>query len=355
MPCAYSKHKAGEQGSDNLVSLGNVGELCRPCRVLIRKVLTTQNDAIVDSNIQGYLEDYIRMYVVLSSETIFQDKIARFGNAIAADRRGRRRGLSYHLKRFETRCHFPDIEVIPTGVLSFDEFYDMIARGVMWKDVGAGLNHGLYAHRLQWHVLLAVITSDFTVARAAGWDHGGYDLFVSMGEQGRQFNIWGKMFDNSGTNCFRAPEYVEGNISVPTVSRRIDDKYAKYHAAFKNIEKYAFDKARIRATDDAGKIDMDLLKSANFEITDAVWATYYFGRRNIRAALPEDRTEYRGFSEAYLRRARDQPWANDRSKRFAPRNITIEHKTVRLQSQIMPSAEQIRALRRASAATLNTA
>mgnify|MGYP000940118201 CR=1 FL=1 len=158
MPCAFSGHDASAADSHLLATLGNVGELCKHCRVTIRNVLTRKDNVAVDSNIGGYLDDYIRMYVVLSSHALFLQRIAEFGQRIAADAAGQERGLSYHLKRFETRCHFPDVEVIPTGVLSADEFYDMIARGVMWKDVGAGLDHGLYAHRLQWHVLLATIT-----------------------------------------------------------------------------------------------------------------------------------------------------------------------------------------------------
>ena len=65
----------------------------------------------------------------------------------------------------------------------------------------------------------------FTVARAPGWDHGGYDLFVSLGVQGRAFNVWGKMLDNSNNPCFRAPEYVERHIDDALIRSRADTVY----------------------------------------------------------------------------------------------------------------------------------
>ena len=98
---------------------------------------------------------------------------------------------------------------------------------------------------------------------------------------------------------------------------------------------------------------MAKLKRLNFEITDAVWATYYFGRRDIRAALPRDRKDFRKFSAAHLDGARRKPVADDASDRFARDRTMVENKTVRLQSQAMPTPAQVNALRLASAATLN--
>lgn len=340
--------------STEVVRIANVGDLCVNCHEQIRAILTKRNNVPENTDIQGYLPDYIKIYALLSSDTICQDKITEFGQRIS-EHAGKQRGLSFHLKRFETLCHFPDIEVIPTGVLSPDEFYDMVARGVMWKDVGAGLTHGLYAHRLQWHIVLAVITNGFTIAKADGWDHGGYDLFVSMGVEGRAFNIWGKTFDASDSAAgFLSPQDVERKVhGISAVSSRIDNKYKKYHEAFKNITNYAYDQAKIRVGPE-NVMKRDIITPVWNEITDAIWATYYFGRRNIKAALPEDRTEYKNYSKAQTGIIGfKKPRADDRSKRFSPRNVTVENKTVRLQDQIMPSAAVINGLRAASGAALN--
>lgn len=343
--------------------MANVGALCATCRRKITDQLQKNDQKNIEqaNTLGGYLEDYIKMFMILSSDSIVKAKIGILGEHIASW--GEKRGLSFHLKHFETRCRFPDVEVIPTGVLSADEFYAMIARGVMWKDVGAGLGHGLYAHRLQWHAVLAVITEGFTVAKAPGWGHGGYDLFVSLGlGEAKRFNIWGKVFDASQTNCFRAPEYVEPNLKgIKAVSSLIDSKYDKYHAAFKQIQNYAFDEAMRREKKPDGKFDRSRVQQVYFDITDAVWATYYFARRNIGAAIPADSTDY----YAWVRSQRSWPMiplvsylpkADDASKRFREDTIVMEHnnKILRLNSQVMPTSEEVAARRAKSGTKLKT-
>lgn len=115
--------------------MANLSELCPTCHAAIGKHLTNCEDTE-----WHHLAGHIKLFMLLGSDDKVQRSIDRFGNAIAQDKVDR--GLSLHLKRYETICWFPDVEVIPTGVLLSDEFYDMIARGVLWKDVGATLNHG---------------------------------------------------------------------------------------------------------------------------------------------------------------------------------------------------------------------
>lgn len=375
MACAYSKHVPNQAPALNALSqIANVGELCAGCRASIVADLTRlpgiNNHAQTDFG--GFLEDYIKIYVILSSPTIPAAKATMFGNSMIDG--ARKRGLSYHLKRYETRCRFPDRELIPTGVLGANEFYDMIARGVMWKDVGAGLGHGLYAHRLQWHVVLAVVTNDFANAKTPGWDHGGYDLFVSMGFEGRALNIWGKLFDASTTNCFRAPEFVEPNIGSKNIKDRIENKYQKYHQIFNTMRAYVGDVAGARANALVNSPANQALKAKgypgqagyeaarpgylglgaaqkaiDFELTNALWGCYYFARRGINAAIPADaasRSEYSRFAGVH------EIKPTDRSDKFAADRVAIENNTIRLNSQIMPTSIEVTALREASGVSL---
>ena len=354
MKCS-SKNCRGEK---NVVAdMANVGTLCEDCRTEIEKALKRQGVTTGTTDFAGFLDDYIKLYMILSSDQICLAKAQKFGEYITHCTE--KRGLSYHLKKYETICQFPDVEVIPTGVLSSTEFYDMIARGVMWKDVGAGLTHGLYAHRLQWHFVLAVITSDFTVAKTAGWDHGGYDLFVSLGEgDARTYNLWGKIFDASGSYCFRAPEEVEPKLKdIKPIAMLIDKKYEKYAKEFKAIQTYAQGEAMQRVQ--KGLLQMKDANRVSFDLTDATWGAYFFARRGITDAVPKDLTDY----WAYLKSKGQwmlNPWSNylpapdDPSKRFRKDAIVLEHgnKILRVAAQKMPTMVEVTGLRGESGANL---
>lgn len=338
--------------------MANLGELCPTCHAAIGKHLTNGEDTE-----WHHLVDYIKLFMLLGSDDKIQRSIGRFGNAIAQDKDDR--GLSFHLKRYETICWFPDVEVIPTGVLSPDEFYDMIARGVLWKDIGATLNHGLYAHRLQWHAVLSSITDDFTIARGAGWNHTGYELFVHLGSGfSRRHNLWGKIFDASGFNCFRSPEHVEPSLkNVAKVNQLIETKYAKHQKVFKAIPAHAQEEGgrtfREKRAEGVGpKAALALANKRTFDLTDALWGSYYFGRRGILDAVPQDDRQFQKWRRSQPKDIRHEAkQRDDRSKRFAPGKAVLEHngKILRLNSQIMPSADEVRARQYASRERLNTA
>ncbi len=75
--------------------------------------------------------------------------------------------LSKELRFYETQCWFGEQPKIFAGLLSSAEFLHAMANGYMVKDPGPGPQHGEFSHRLQWHVLMRVMTADFTVARTA--------------------------------------------------------------------------------------------------------------------------------------------------------------------------------------------
>ena len=347
MPCS-TQFKCTDDSVPQQVA--NVGTLCGECRTEIEKALRRLGTGQDPTNFGGYLEDYVKMFMVLESKLIFGEKIEKFAKACKPGLFEKSHGLSHYLKRFETRCHFPDVEVVPTGVLSTDEFYDMIARGVMWKDVGAGLNHGLYSHRLQWHVVMAVVTADFTTPKANGWDHGAYDLFVSLGSgDAKRLNIWGKVFDASATKNFRAPESVEPRLTNKFVRGLIDDKYGKYQKIFDQILRYAGDAAAKKAFDPSTPKPFNANRF-QFDITDRMWATYYFTQRNILPASAENIAEFEQTFGV-------TPKPKDKSKRYTDKTIVFEHggKILRLNNQTMPLAADVAVRRTACATTWHNA
>ena len=334
------------------VQQANIGTLCGECRQYIRSELWRGGVANEATDFGGFLNDYVLLYLLLQSNTILPEKIVKLGKACVPDYKGKRRGLSHYLKHFESLCHFPDVEVVPTGVLSPQEFYDMISRGVMWKDVGAGIKHGLYSHRLQWHAVLAVVTNDFVTARAPGWNHGAYDLFVSQGSlEARRLNVWGKVFDASNTNCFRDPNFVEANCGSKDVRALIDTKYSKYLDMWKRIDEHAGREAiaahKAAKADGEGGVEANALANQRyFDLSDQLWATYYFTQRNI---IPVSLADQREFKHVFG----VKPKPKDKSKRFTPHSAIVENKILRLQSQHMPTANEVQQRRANSGVDLD--
>jgi hypothetical protein len=109
------------------------------------------------------------------------------------------------LTHFEKKCWFYEDVLLPMGVLNSPEFYHYIRCGYVLKDYGAGVKHGEFTHRLQWHVIMAVATESFTRPIARGWDHSPFDLYTSLGKQ-QNWGIWTRLLDKPGDGTFTHPD-----------------------------------------------------------------------------------------------------------------------------------------------------
>jgi hypothetical protein len=107
---------------------------------------------------------------------------------------------------------------MPTGILSTDQFLDLIAHGSVLKDVGAGAPHGRLTHRLQWHALMSAMTAKFTVPIESPWKSSPLSLYCSLGSAGMvngPKSVWGTVFDIGGSSPsanFRAPDRLHAAI-----------------------------------------------------------------------------------------------------------------------------------------------
>jgi hypothetical protein len=106
--------------------------------------------------------------------------------------------LSSILSHFEKMCGFPEDVLLPMGILTSEIFYSYIRRGYILKDYGAGVKHGEFTHRLQWHVIMRVITNNFSKARSGSWDHSPFELYTSFGQK-PNLRLWGFLFDKPGS------------------------------------------------------------------------------------------------------------------------------------------------------------
>ncbi|MEZ2347712.1 LirA/MavJ family T4SS effector [Terriglobus sp. RCC_193] len=298
-----------------------------------------------NGDMHGYKNDYIRMLTILSSEALTSQKFKKLNALIAG--MSAEKGLSYTLKYFESLCWFPQTDVIPIGILPANEFYAMIERGMMWKDVGAGLNHGIYAHRLQWHVLMAWVTNDFTLARASGWDHGAYDLFCSMGEnEAKDLNLWGRLFDASGTPNCTSPNEVE--YAAKKGGELLKGKLVEKAAPFRDTFIKILNAAHKSIPKDTPVDQKNSVFNSNIE---RLWEPYYLHMRGIQTMQDVDLNAWQeevGETVNILNYLA--------SNRWAPGEIVMEHngRIMRRLSQPEPDPQEVKLRRWQSSDTLDT-
>jgi hypothetical protein len=114
--------------------------------------------------------------------------------------------LSRVLANYECYCFFRSNHVIFAGALSGGDFNFCLKQGLMPKDPGAGALHGDFSHRLQWHIVMRVITNNFHAPFTGNWQHSPFQLFCSLGAQpANQRRIWGAVFDAQGRPGFSDP------------------------------------------------------------------------------------------------------------------------------------------------------
>jgi len=158
----------------------------------------------------AYRSDYAKIYSVMMDKPLVRSCLEKLDKAIASKAQGASPETNWLrfssiLSYFEKKCWFPEDILLPLGVLDAEVFYSYIRRGYVLKDYGAGVKHGEFTHRLQWHALMRVITDDFTRPIRPGWDHSPLELYVSLGMK-QNHGIWGKLFDQRGDGFLDHPD-----------------------------------------------------------------------------------------------------------------------------------------------------
>jgi hypothetical protein len=157
-----------------------------------------------------FVDDYARIYSVMLDRPGISNKLKALANSISADANSATGEtnwlrLSSILTYYEKKCWFPEDVLLPMGVLSSDVFYHYIRCGCVLKDYRAGVKHGEFTHRLQWHAIMAVATMDFTRPIAPNWGHSPFELYVSLGKP-ENMGIWTLLLDNRGEGPLTHPD-----------------------------------------------------------------------------------------------------------------------------------------------------
>jgi hypothetical protein len=181
------------------------------------------------------LEDYLKLYALMMDKAKCLALMSELNNEMVSGaaagselsagdarfvkRRGRRppgyARLSRVLEYYEGLCWFPTTHRLYTGNLTSENYVGSIALGYMPKDAGAGAQHGEYSHRLQWHLIMRVVTEGFTQPIGAQWAHSPLELFTRLGEpwaMGKK-GLWGVIFDDQNGLRYNNPAVLNMDLT----------------------------------------------------------------------------------------------------------------------------------------------
>lgn len=183
------------------------------------------------------LEDYVRILALMGDEVTFKAMLGEFSSDVnrifdqfyssggwdaeAEDRLRYKSGaegirISRFLSYYEGYCWFPDTHSNYAGLLDSASFEWGLTMGLMPKDPGAGAAHGDFSHRLQWHVIMRVITDGFKVPIRSDWYHSPLKLFTNLGRgNALAARLWFFLFDNNTQKTNNLNEYVSMKYSNP--------------------------------------------------------------------------------------------------------------------------------------------
>ncbi|HEX8702805.1 MAG TPA: LirA/MavJ family T4SS effector [Myxococcaceae bacterium] len=97
--------------------------------------------------------------------------------------------LTQHLVAAEKFCGLNVNAPIYTAVLSENAFKEYSSNGALFKDVGAGLLHGEFTHRIQWYVIFHAMSAGFEYEAvkekpAGEWKHPPRQLLININMAG---------------------------------------------------------------------------------------------------------------------------------------------------------------------------
>jgi hypothetical protein len=175
----------------------------------LKKTINVKND-IEDK----FLDDYLKIYILFEGNSAtLEDCLKKLAAQLTVKktdggvRNDNYTKLSVVLSEFEQYCWFPPNHEIFIGFVPSESFQDYIARGLMPKDPGAGVLHGDFTHRLQWHVISRIITKEFSTCRRIGWHKSPLELYTSLGRApATTNNVWFNLLDDSNADTNRHPD-----------------------------------------------------------------------------------------------------------------------------------------------------
>jgi hypothetical protein len=99
------------------------------------------------------------------------------------------------LARMEAEAMFPTYRITVVGLLGSEEFLRIASGGFVLNDIGAGKDHGEFAHRLQWAAIIQNYKRD-----PSAWSYTPYELYVRIGlhDASESPSLFAHLFDRPG-------------------------------------------------------------------------------------------------------------------------------------------------------------
>jgi hypothetical protein len=130
-----------------------------------------------------WLSDFSRIQRFLRNKRVFFEHLRHIEDYLETRPKSE---LLEALEFFEDQARFPTTQAIPIGVLSSSSFNELVLRAYAIHDVGVRSLHGAFTHRFQWHGIIRLITSGYTVAITKGFYHSALELYCTA--RGSLFN-----------------------------------------------------------------------------------------------------------------------------------------------------------------------
>lgn len=160
------------------------------------------------------MEDILRIQRIVQSPPTFLNSL-RSLNAAAVQIHRANIKLDAHVALeqalFETEeAHFfPTERIVALDALSDLEFLKTVSEGRILNDIGPGVRHGEYSHRLQWAAIMAKYDEN-----PKAWNYPPYELYTRIGEaeldrtakNAGRYGVWLTLFDMQGQALLRAPD-----------------------------------------------------------------------------------------------------------------------------------------------------
>ena len=163
-----------------------------------------------------------------------------------------KRALGTALASQQKKFGFSTNQEIPLGILSADEFLGIYQKGLVPKDIGAGMAHGERSHELQWSAIMSKFESD-TKKRKKGdesadqWNHVPLELLTKLADP-RFGWLQGHMMDK-GMNVpgegYRRPDSMTHNMLEDETTRaRLPNISSKVEGHFRKRQAQAWDEGK---------------------------------------------------------------------------------------------------------------
>jgi hypothetical protein len=132
-------------------------------------------------------EDFAKIQQLMLSNEEMVENLRPLEGALRkqVDPHGALTGL---LRQREEHHGFSGANLLPLGILPSEKFLELTQLGYMPKDVGAGIEHGEFSHRLQWNAIMNKFESDMQAHVDKGgdpakgpWHHTPLELYSKLG------------------------------------------------------------------------------------------------------------------------------------------------------------------------------